>query len=93
VVDGLDRDRIKPIIDVAVARFEDFQALRAQLAEAELKLSARKVVERAKGLLMKSRGLDEDAAYSVLRRMAMDRKLKLVEVAQRIIDAADLLGA
>ena len=93
VVDGLDRDRIKSIIEAAVARFEDFQALRTQLAEANLKLSERKLVEKAKGLLMKSRGLDEDAAYSALRKMAMDRKLKLGEVAQRIIDAADLLGA
>jgi len=92
VVDGLDRNRIKSIIDAAVARFEDFQALRMQLAEAELKLSERKVVERAKGLLMKSRGLDEEAAYLALRKMAMDRKLKLVEVAQRVIDAADLLA-
>ena len=92
VVDGLDRNRIKSIIDAAVARFEDFQALRMQLAEAELKLSERKVVERAKGLLMKSRGLDEETAYLALRKMAMDRKLKLVEVAQRVIDAADLLA-
>jgi response regulator NasT len=93
VVDGLDRDRIKSIIDAAVARFEDFQGLRAQLAEANLKLSERKVIEKAKGLLMKSRGLDEDAAYAALRKMAMDRKLKLAEVAQRVVDAADLLGA
>ena len=92
VVDGLDQHRIKSIIDAAVARFEDFQALRMQLAEAELKLSERKVVERAKGLLMKSRGLDEETAYLALRKMAMDRKLKLVEVAQRVIDAADLLA-
>ena len=69
------------------------EGLRTQLAEANLKLSERKVVEKAKGLLMKSRGLDEDAAYSALRKMAMDRKLKLIEVAQRVIDAADLLGA
>jgi len=93
VVDGLDRDRIKAIIEAAVARFEDFQSLRSQLAEAQLKLSERKLIERAKGLLMKSRGLDEDAAYATLRKMAMDRKLKLAEVAQRVIDAADLLGA
>jgi len=93
VVDGLDKRRIKGIIDAAVARFEDYQALRTQLAEANLKLSERKLVERAKGLLMKSRALDEDAAYSTLRKMAMDRKLRLVEVAQRVIDAADLLGA
>jgi response regulator NasT len=93
VVDGLDRNRIKSIVEAAVARFEEYQGLRTQLAEANLKLSERKVVEKAKGLLMKSRGLDEDAAYSALRKMAMDRKLKLIEVAQRVIDAADLLGA
>ncbi len=93
VVDGLDKDRIKAIVDVAVARFEDFQSLREQLAEANLKLSERKLVERAKGLLMKSRGLDEEAAYSLLRKYAMDRKLKLSEVARQLIDAADLLGA
>jgi len=93
VVDGLDRDRIKAIVEVAVARFEDFQALRTRLAEAQLELSERKLIERAKGLLMKRRGLDEQAAYSALRKIAMDRKLKLAEVAQRVIDAADLLGA
>jgi response regulator NasT len=93
VVDGLDRNRIKAIVEAAVARFEDYQALRTQLAEANLKLAERKAVEKAKGLLMKSRGLDEDAAYAALRKMAMDRKLKLVEVAQKVIEAADLLGA
>jgi two-component system, response regulator / RNA-binding antiterminator len=93
VVDGLDKNRIKAIVDVAVARFEDFQSLREQLAEANLKLSQRKLVERAKGLLMKSRGFDEETAHAALRKMAMDRKLKLVEVAQRVIDAVDLLGA
>lgn len=87
VVDGLDRDRIKAIIDVAVARFEDFQRLREELAEATLKLSERKLVERAKGLLMKSHGLDEEAAHALLRKTAMDRKLKLAEVAQLLIDA------
>jgi response regulator NasT len=93
VVDGLDKNRIEAIIEAAVARFDQYQSLRAQLAEANLKLSERKLVERAKGLLMKSRGLDEEAAYSSLRKMAMDRKLRLAEVAQRIVDAADLLGA
>jgi response regulator NasT len=92
VVDGLDRNRIKAIVDAAVARFEEMQSLRTQLAAANQKLAERKLVERAKGLLMKSRGLDEEAAYAALRKAAMDRKLKLVEVAQRIVDAADLLG-
>ena len=69
------------------------QALRGQLAEANLKLVERKLIERAKGMLMKSRNLSEEAAYSALRKAAMDRNLKLVDVAQRIVDAADLLGA
>lgn len=93
VVDGLDESRIKTIIDVAVARFEERQDLREQLAEANTRLAERKLIERAKGLLMKSRNLDEEAAFAALRKAAMDRKLKLVEVAQRIVDAADLLGA
>jgi response regulator NasT len=69
------------------------QSLRTQLAEANQKLSDRKLIERAKGLLMKTRGLDEEGAHAALRRMAMDRKLKLADVAQRLVDAADLLGA
>ena len=93
IVDGLDANRVKAIVDVAVARFEDFQALREQLAEAKLRLCERKLVERAKGLLMKSRGLDEEAAYGLLRKFAMDRKQRMSEVAQQLIDAADLLGA
>jgi two-component system, response regulator / RNA-binding antiterminator len=93
VVNGLNPQRIKAIVDVAVARFDEMQRLRAQLAEANQKLGDRKLVDRAKGLLMKTRGLDEDAAYSLLRKMAMDRKLKLADVAQKLVDAADLLGA
>jgi two-component system, response regulator / RNA-binding antiterminator len=93
VVDGLDETRIKTIVDVAVARFEEMQELRDQLAEATTQLAERKVIERAKGLLMKSRNLDEQAAFAALRKAAMDRKLKLSEVAQRIVDAVDLLGA
>lgn len=93
VVDGLDPKRMKTLIEVAIAQFEDLQRLRGELAEASRKLSERKVVERAKGLLMKSRGLDEEAAYSLLRKFSMDRKLRLAEVAQQIVEAADLLGA
>jgi response regulator NasT len=93
VVDGLDPARIQPIVNAAVARFEEMQALKAQLAEANLKLAERKLLERAKGLLMKSRGLDEEEAYRLLRTMAMERNLRIGAVAQRIVDAADLLGA
>jgi response regulator NasT len=89
----MDPTRIRAIIDVAVAQFEDFQRLREELAEANLKLAERKLIERAKGLLIKHRNLDEQAAYALLRKFAMDRKLRLGEVAQQLIDAADLLGA
>jgi response regulator NasT len=92
VVDGLDKNRIKAIVDVAVARFEDFQHLRTQLAHANRKLSGRKIVERAKGILMKTRGIEEEEAYGLLRKFAMDRKLKIAEVAQQLIDSAELLG-
>jgi response regulator NasT len=93
VVDGLDEKRIKAIVDVAVARFDELQDLRGQLAQANSKLAERKLIERAKGLLMKSRGLDEEAAYAALRKAAMDRSLKVAEIAQRVVDASDLLGA
>lgn len=92
VVDGLDTRRIKAIVDAAVAGFEELQGVRVQLAEANLKLSERKLIERAKGLIMKSRGLGEDEAFAFMRRGAMDRSLKLAELAQRIVDAAELIG-
>src|SRR6266849_1027682 len=91
VVDGLDAARVKSIVEVAVARFDEYQRLRAELADANLKLSERKQVERAKGILMKSRGVGEDEAYQMLRRMAMDRGKRLGEIAQQLIDMADLL--
>ena len=92
VVDGIDVRRIKAIVDAAVAAFDELQGVRVQLAEANLRLSERKLIERAKGLVMKSRGLDENAAFAFLRKSAMDRKLKLAELAQRIVDAAELIG-
>jgi response regulator NasT len=92
VVDGLDVGRVNSIVEVACARFEEFQSLKTDLADANLKLSDRKIVERAKGLLMKARGLDEDAAYRALRRMAMDRNRRIADVAQSVIDMQDLLG-
>jgi two-component system, response regulator / RNA-binding antiterminator len=92
IVDGLDAARVKSIVEVAVARFDEHQRVRAELAEANLKLSERKVVERAKGILMKSRNMSEDEAYQALRRMAMDRGKRLAEIARQVIDMADLLG-
>ncbi len=92
VVDGLDAGRVNSIVEVACARFDEFQRLKAELADANLRLSERKLVERAKGLLMRSRGLAEDEAYHALRRLAMQKKQRLGETAQQLIDAADLLG-
>lgn len=92
IVNGLDAERVKAIVDVACARFEEFQRLKSELAEANLKLSERKLVERAKGLLMKSRGVTEEGAYQLLRKAAMGRKQRLGEVAQHLINAAEMLG-
>lgn len=86
IVDGLRAERVKTVLDVAYARFELDQQLRAELKATQLKLSERKLVERAKGLLMETRGLSEDDAYKRLRGMAMERGIKLVEAAQRVID-------
>jgi len=92
VVDGLDAGRVKPIVEAACARFEAFQRLREELAAAQAALAERKVIERAKGILMKAKGLDEAAAYAELRRLAMNRGKRLIEVAQAVVDAAELLG-
>lgn len=92
VVDGLAAERVQPIIDVAIARFEELQALRAELEIAQTRLVERKTIERAKGILMKKKGLPEEQAYRLLRKMAMDENLKLVEVADQLVRAARLLS-
>ncbi len=91
IVAGLSPDRIRPILDVAMARFEHEQGLRQELALARGELQDRKVIDRAKGLLMQRQNLSEQAAYDKLRKAAMDRGLKLSDVAQRILDAAEFL--
>ncbi len=92
VVAGLSADRVKAVLDVAVTRFKVEEELRSELEETRNKLAERKIVERAKGLLMERQQCSEDEAYSKLRRLAMDKNLKLVEVAQRMLDVAELLG-
>ena len=92
IVAGLAPERIRPILDVAMARFQHEQELRRELADARTELQERKVIDRAKGLLMQRQGLTEQAAYEKLRKTAMDRGLKLGDVAQRILDVADLLA-
>ncbi|CAM3710274.1 ANTAR domain-containing response regulator [Paracidovorax anthurii] len=92
IVAGLAPQRIRPILDVAMARFEHEQALKAELAGARSELKDRKTIDRAKGLLMQRQGLTEQAAYDKLRKTAMDKGMKLVDVAQRMLDVAELLG-
>lgn len=92
VVDGLHQHRIKPILQTAVARFRDFQALRQELAETKTTLADRKTVDRAKGILMRQRGMSEEEAYQALRKQAMNRNKRIVEVADAVIAAAELLG-
>lgn len=92
VVDGLAPDRVRPVLDVALARFQHEEAMRRELADARTQLSERKLIDRAKGILMSRQGLVEDEAYARLRKTAMDKGMKLADVAQRIIDVADLLG-
>jgi response regulator NasT len=91
VVAGLQAERLAPVLQVAIARFEQDLALRQELGRAQAQLAGRKSVERAKGILMQELGLDEDSAYKRLRRLAMDRGVALAEVADRIIEAQSLL--
>jgi response regulator NasT len=91
VVDNLDLARLKPIVDVAIARFEEHQNLKQELAVATRKLSERKVVEKAKGILMKTRSLDEDQAYAALRKLAMERAQPIGKVAGDLVEMAKLL--
>ncbi|EPX82568.1 ANTAR domain-containing response regulator [Salipiger mucosus] len=92
VVDGLQRQRVKPILDAAIARFRMFQRMRTELAETKRALEERKVIDRAKGMLMKARGVDEDEAYALLRKTAMDQGRRVAEVAQALVTAAGLLS-
>ena len=92
VVAGLAPERVKPVLDVALARFRHEEAMRGELAAARSELSGRKTIARATGVLMRSQGLSENEAYGRLRKAAMDKGLKLADVAQRVVDMADLLG-
>ncbi len=92
VVAGLQSERIKPVLQVALAQFKREQKLLDELSDTKSKLAERKVIERAKGLLMERQRFTEEQAYQKLRSMAMSKNLKLSEVAQRILDVEDLLG-
>ena len=92
VVDGLRKDRVKPILDLAIRRFHAFSRLQAELDEARTELAERKTIDRAKAILMESRKLSEPEAYALLRSTAMSQGRKIVDVADALITAASLLG-
>lgn len=92
VVDGLRQERVKNILDMAISRFNAYSRLERELEEARGALEGRKIVDQAKGLIMKSRNLDEDGAYRLLRKTAMNQNRKIVEVAESLVMSANLLG-
>jgi len=92
IVDGLEQQRLGTILDVAVARFHETDRLRRELQDTRANLLERKTVERAKGILMKQRGFDEPQAYHALRKMAMDKNLRIGQVAENVIAVAELLN-
>jgi two-component system, response regulator / RNA-binding antiterminator len=91
IVDGLKKERVSAILEMTILRFRAFDKLRSQLDEAKSALKDRKVIDRAKGFLMKSKGLDEEAAYALLRRTAMRQSRKISDVAESLLSAIDLL--
>jgi two-component system, response regulator / RNA-binding antiterminator len=91
VVDGLRKERIKPVLEMAISRFAAFRELREELDRTRQALEERKTIERAKGILMRKRDLTEDAAYTLLRKAAMNENRRLVEIAEAVITAEGLL--
>lgn len=91
VVDGLKPSRIGSILDAAVTRFHMMHRMRVELETTRRALEERKLIDRAKGLIMKARGIDEDAAYALLRKTAMDQGRRVADVAQALVTAAGLL--
>jgi two-component system, response regulator / RNA-binding antiterminator len=92
VVDGLKQERVKPILDTAISRFNAFSRMARELEEARSELENRKLVDRAKGILMSTRGLSEPQAYALLRKTAMNQNRKISEIAESLITAAGLLA-
>ena len=91
VVDGMQPERLKPILDAAVTRFNMFSRMRTELETTKRALEERKLIDRAKGLIMKARGVGEDEAYALLRKTAMDQNKRVADVAQALVTAAGLL--
>lgn len=91
VIDGFHHNRVRPIIDLAVARFRESQRLKQELDEARSALDDRKHIDRAKGLVMKQRHCDEETAFQLMRKMAMNKNIRIVDVAKQILDISSLL--
>jgi response regulator NasT len=91
-VDGLRKDRVKPILDMAILRFRAFSRMQGELETARSELQGRKVIDKAKAILIQTRGLSEDEAYALLRSTAMNQNRKIAEIAQSLVTAAELLG-
>ena len=91
IVDGLRKERVKAIVDMAISRFEAFDRLQRELSAAKNELAARKLVDRAKGILMRAHGIGENEAYARLRQAAMNEKRKIADIAQSLVTAASLL--
>jgi len=92
MLEGINQAQIMPIVEVAMARFREFQALQQELEDTKSKLAERKTIEKAKGLLMSRKGLDEDSAYQLLRKSAMSQNKRLIEVAQMLVVMEDMLS-
>jgi response regulator NasT len=92
VVDGLKKERVKPILDMAISRFNAFAKLTRELEQARSELEDRKLIDQAKAILIRSRGLSEADAYALLRTTAMNQNRRMVDIAQSLVTAADLLG-
>ena len=91
VVDGLKKERVKHILDMCISRFNAFTRLQDELDRAKSALAERKVIDRAKGILMKARNITEEEAYALMRRTAMNENKKIVDIAQSVVTAAELL--
>ncbi len=91
VVDGLRKERVRPILETTISRFNAFARLRSELEQARSQLEERKIVDRAKGVLMRSKNIGEEQAYALLRTVAMNEKKKISEIAQAVVTAAELL--
>jgi two-component system, response regulator / RNA-binding antiterminator len=92
VVDGLRKERVKAILDLAISRFNAFERIRAELETAKQALSDRKAIDRAKGIVMKMKCIGEDEAYALLRQTAMRQNMRIAKVAEGIIATSDLFG-